>query len=187
MNISGLMNNISLAGYASQTKQQVTQDSIENNQTAQVDSFQKKSSGAADFVAKIKATNEAQGFIATALKGLDAIATSENPSETAATYNFNGKNILDAQTFDTTAGIIGISVYIGDLDSSDPSFKERIEQSKSELLNIKDSLAKPVSAMKVKQEENLKTQFGNNPFISKINNILDGIEESANRVGNQIF
>lgn len=187
MNISGLMNNISLAGYTPQTKQQVSQSSIENNQTTEVDNFKKQSNGAADFVAKIKATNEAQGFIATALKGLDAIANSNDPSETAKQFNFNGKNILDAQTFDTTAGIIGISVYIGDLDSSDPSFKERIEKSKSELLNIKDGLAKPVSAMKAKQEENLRTGFGNNPFINKINTILDGIEEGANRVGNQIF
>jgi hypothetical protein len=148
----------------------------------------KQSNGGADFVAKIKGANDAIGFIATAMKGLDAISVSDNPSEVAKNYNFNGKNILDAQAFDTPVGIIGVNLNLGNLDSTDALFQDKIANAKEVLKNTKLSLSAPMSEMRTKQEESLAAQASNsNPFIGKLNNLLNGLEASANRVGNQIF
>lgn len=141
-----------------------------------------------DFIAKIKAANDAIGFIAVAMKGLDALSQSENPAETVKTYSYNGKNMLDAQAFDTPVGIIEVSFDIGDLNLYDPFLKDKIDKARVHLKSAKESLAAPVTAMRVDQELKLKSQAqGNNPIINKLNNLLDDIEVKANRVGNQIF
>jgi hypothetical protein len=181
------MQNINLAQFTTHARQ-TQADAYSKESVKATDSVQRQTNGAADFVAKIKGTNEAMGFIATALKGLDALSSSSNPAETVKNYNFNGSNILDAKTFDTTAGVVGVSVYLGDLNASDPAFNDRIEKSKTELLDLKSKISSPVTVMKTKQEDSLRAQANStNPIISKLNNILDGIEAGANRVGNQIF
>lgn len=146
-----------------------------------------KPSNPAEFIAKMKGTNDAIGFIATAIKALDAIKDSQTPLTDAKTYSYTDRNLLDNQTFETNLGTINICIYLGESDTNDTLFQERLEISKIELQDVKDAITKPVQAKRIEQEDKLKNMSSNNPFINKINTMFDNLEENANRVGNQIF
>ncbi len=169
-------------------------------QSTQNTTTQSRPSGA-NFVQKIKETNDAVGFIQTAeafLNKLDkeGITNFEGALELAKNTTFAQKALSSKQTFDTNAGIINI-----DVTSTEFGFGGNFEEWKTNLRsNLKDKktqISNPLAAFgaqKKEQMENAAEKLNathNNAklgsLLDEINDTLNSFEKQANDLGNTLF
>lgn len=166
----------------------------------QVAAGQNRASGA-NFVQKIKDTNDAVGFMQTAevfLSKLDkeGVSSFDGASELAKSFSYSQKPVMSKQNFDTTAGVIQV-----DLSSSEIGFGADFEAWKSnakELLKSKkEQISNPLAAFgaqKKEQMENAAERINLTGTNNKLSSLLDDINESlnkfeqkANDIGNTLF
>ncbi len=181
-----------------------TQDSAEKQAgTAQVGATaQSKPASGANFVQKIKDTNDAVGFIQTSeifISKLDkeGIADFETASALGATISYSQKNVLSKQSFDTTAGVVQI-----DLSSSEIGFGVDFEEWKKNVKEMlkskKEQISNPLAAFGAQKKEQMdgaaqkisavtetNTKLGS--LLNDINESLNRFEQKANDLGNTLF
>jgi hypothetical protein len=209
MNIEALKSNpLFTQGFARQVEIQKAADlgASENVQNGQ---YTPKATNPANFVQKIKGTNEAAGFISTASKGVEALknviqtGNAQDIIDTANKVSFAGKGILEPQAFDTTNGIVTIDLGLGldNLDLHTANGKDellnRLNGASQKLKDAKDALSAPIN--KAEQEQSAKLQnmdMGNSEFLRKLNTVLDrrsqprgidALEAKMIEIGNKIF
>jgi hypothetical protein len=158
--------------------------------TAQVDqAVQSKPASGANFVQKIKETNDAVGFIQISemfISKLDkeGITSFEAASALGATISYSQKNVLSKQSFDTTAGVIQI-----DLSSSEigfgGDFEEWKKNAKEMLKSKKEQISNPLAAFGVQKKEQMDNAAQKISVTTetntKLGSLLDNINESLNR------
>jgi len=181
-----------------------TQDSAEKPAgTAQVGATtQSKPASGANFVQKIKDTNDAVGFIQTSemfISKLDkeGITDFETASALGATISYSQKNVLSKQSFDTTAGVVQI-----DLSSSEigfgVDFEEWKKNAKEMLKSKKEQISNPLAAFGAQKKEQMdsaaqkisavtETNAKLGSLLDDINESLNRFEQKANDLGNALF
>ncbi len=184
-----------------QTQKTAESEIKKNEGVAQATPAQTKAPSSANFVQKIKDTNDAVGFIQTAQAFLnkldkDGIHSFEDARELAKSFSFTGKSVDSKQSFDTTAGVIHI-----DITSEEIGFGSDFESWKanaSEMLKAKkEQISNPLAAFgaaKKEQMDNAAQKINTQNQNPKLGSLFDGINESlnkfeqkANEIGNAIF
>jgi len=169
--------------------------------TAQASNSSQTRASGANFVQKIKDTNDAVGFIQTAeafLAKLDkeGVTTFAGAEEMAKSFSYAQKTVLSKQAFDTTAGLLQI-----DIGSQDAGFGEDFaawqanarESLKAQKTQISNPLAAFGAAKKEQMEgaaERINLTNTNNKLgslLDDINESLNKFEQKANEIGNTIF
>jgi hypothetical protein len=162
---------------------------------------QTRAPSGANFVQKIKDTNDAVGFIQTAeafLSKLDkeGINNFADAAASAKSFSFTGKSVDSKQSFDTTAGVIQV-----DLTSSEVGFGGDFEEWKTNAKNLlkskKEQISNPLAAFgaqKKEQMDNAAQKLNNSQnnaklgsFFDDINETLSSFEKQANDLGNTLF
>lgn len=155
----------------------------------------------ANFVQKIKDTNDAIGFIQTGQLFLsklekEGVANFEDAAKIAEKISFAGKNVVSKQSFDTTAGVIHI-----DLSSEELGFGVDFESWKRDAVQMlkdkKEQISNPLAAFGAAKKEQMDnaaeklTAQNQNPKLGSlfdgINSSLNKLEQKANELGNEIF
>jgi len=184
-----------------QTQRTVDGEAKKSEEAAQSAPTQTKAASGANFVQKIKDTNDAVGFIQTAQAFLarldkDGVQNFEAAGELAKSFSFTGKTVDSKQSFDTTAGVIHI-----DITSKEIGFGDNFENWKSsaaELLKSKkEQISNPLAAFGAAKKEQMdnaaeKINAANqNPKLGSlfgdINDSLNKFEQKANELGNALF
>lgn len=167
---------------------------------SQAAASQNRASGA-NFVQKIKDTNDAVGFIQTAeafLSKLDkeGVNSFDGASELAKSFSYAQKPVMSKQNFDTTAGVVQV-----DIGSSELGFGSDFESWKSsakELLKSKKAqISNPLAAFGAQKKEQMEsaaerinlTNTNNKlgSLLDDINESLNKFEQKANDLGNTLF
>lgn len=163
---------------------------------------QSKPASGANFVQKIKDTNDAVGFIQTSeifISKLDkeGITDFDAASALGATVAYSQKNVLSKQSFDTTAGVIQI-----DLSSSEigfgGDFEEWKKNAKEMLKAKKEQISNPLAAFGAQKKEQMdnaaqkisavtETNAKLGSLLDDINESLNKFEQKANDLGNTLF
>lgn len=185
-----------------QTQRSVDGEVKKSEETAGSAQAQTKAPSGANFVQKIKDTNDAIGFIQTGqafLTRLDknGVTSFEGAKELAASMSFSGKTVDSKQSFDTTGGVLHIDLIsddtgfgIGDFESWKSNAAELLKAKKEQISNPlaafgaakkeqMDSAAERINA--ANQNPKLNSLFGD------INNSLNKFEQKANDLGNALF
>ncbi len=169
--------------------------------SSQVASQATKAPSGANFVQKIKDTNDAVGFIQTGqafLNRLDkeGITDFDGAAKLAEGISFAGKNVASKQSFDTTAGVLHI-----DIASEDMGFGFDFESWKSNVSEMlkskKEQISNPLAAFGAAKKEQMDSAAqklnaqSQNPklgsLLDEINESLNRFEQKANEIGNAIF
>lgn len=215
MNIDALKSNPMFSqSFMRQVEQQkaTTVAPSDNTQAANSVGYAPRPASGADFVQKIKGTNEAAGFISVATKGVEALKIAVQTSdangilETAQKINFGNRGILESQAFDTTAGIVTIDLGldIKNLDLHSVEGKEmllgRLNDAGEKLVSAKKTLSAPVNKAEREQSAKLQTMDTSSEFLQKLNIAIDkqtaqaaapkgfdAFEAKLNEIGNEIF
>jgi|GEM_PF-1256753 len=213
MNVEALKSNPLFAqSIARQIDIQKSEEVASINETQTVQYASKTTSGA-NFVQKIKGTNEAIGFISTASKGIEALKIAAQTSDaqgiinTASKVSFNGRGILEPQAFDTTAGIVTIDLGLGlgNLDLHGAQGKDelmgRLNGATERLSEAKKTLSTPINKAQKEQETKLANMdMSGSDFLRKLSSAMDkqnqiqtqpkgidALEAKLNEIGNKIF
>jgi hypothetical protein len=209
MNIEALKSNPLYAQAFARQVQMPREEEPKTQETAQtVPNMAPRPSAGADFVQKMKGTNEAAGYIATASKGIEALKIAAQNSDadtimqTAKNISFSGKGVLEPQVFDTSAGIVTVDLRLGldklDLRSAEgkEELVKNIDAAKEMLVETKKILSSPVNRGQKEQEAKLNSMDTNSgsDFLKKLGGLidradkgLDAFEAGSNKLGNQIF
>ncbi len=172
-----------------------------NDGIAQAAPSQTRAPSGANFVQKIKDTNDAVGFIQTGqafLNKLDkeGITNFDGAAKLAETISFAGKNVASKQSFDTTAGVLHI-----DIASEELGFGADFESWKSNVSDMlkakKEQISNPLAAFGAAKKEQMDNAAqilnaqNQNPklgsLFDEINESLNKFEQKANEIGNAIF
>lgn len=168
---------------------------------AQAQPTQPRPASGANFVQKIKDTNDAVGFIQTGqafLNRLDkeGITTFEGASKLAEGISFAGKNIVSKQSFDTTAGVLHIDIastelgFGADFESWKSNVAEMLQSKKEQISNPLAAFGAAKKGQMANAAEKLNAQNKNSKLGSlfeEINESLNKFEQKANEIGNAIF
>jgi hypothetical protein len=169
-------------------------------QNTQNTATQSRPSGA-NFVQKIKDTNDAVGFIQTAeafLGKLDkeGVTTFDGALELAKNTTFAQKTLSSKQAFDTNAGIINVDITSTELGFGG-DFEEWKANVKTALKDKKTQISNPLAAFgaqKKEQMENAAQKLSESQSTAKlgsllgeINDTLNSFEKQANDLGNALF
>lgn len=172
-----------------------------SEEMSQSSSVQTKAPSGANFVQKIKDTNDAVGFIQTAQAFLsrldkDGVQNFEGAVEAAKSFSYTGKTVDSKQSFDTTAGVIHIDImaeeigFGGDFESWKTNAAQTLKEKKEQISNPlaafgsakkeqMDNAAEKINA--ANQNPKLGSLFGD------INASLNKFEQKANELGNALF
>jgi len=209
MNIEALKSNpLYSQAFARQVQMPKEEEAKVQDSAPVMPSSAPRPSAGADFVQKIKGTNEAAGYIATASKGIEALkiaaqnADADTIMQTAKNISFSGKGVFEPQVFDTTAGIVTVDLRLGldKLDLQTVEGKEalikNIDDARETLVETKKVLSAPVNRGQKEQEAKLNSMNtnGGSDFLKKLGGLiekadrgLDTFEAKTNELGNQIF
>lgn len=167
--------------------EQETKTAAQTERTAQAQAS--KPSGGANFVQKIKETNDAVGFIQTGqafLSRLDkeGVTSFEEAAEIAKNFSFSQKPVASKQSFDTTAGVIHIDLmseesgFGGDF----ASWKEEAEESlKAKKAQISSPLA-AFGAAKREQMDDAMQKINASNQNPKLDSIFGEINENLSKM-----
>lgn len=204
MNVDHLLNHPSLTGMewpktAAKPKPQEMQP--QEVQAAQAQPM--RAPNPAEFIQKIKGTNDAIGFLGVAQNMIDALKSGAEKStaeleEIVKGFSFQGKSTMENQTFDTTSGRLSISLELPDLSKTDrQTLSAALDEAQNKIADFKKQLSQPVTQMQQAQKESLKTsqtqmadegKFGKlNALLNRMDDTFAAFENKANDLGNKIF
>lgn len=170
----------------------------ESTQTA----TQTKAPSGANFVQKIKDTNDAIGFIQTGQAFLarlekDGITNFEDAKKLADSMSFSGKSIGSKQGFDTTAGTINIDLTSQEIGFENGDFESWKRAAADMLKAKKEQISNPLAAFGAAKKEQMEsaaekiTAQNQNPklgsIFDSINESLNKFEQRANELGDALF
>lgn len=178
-----------------------SEENAKEAQSTQQTVAQSSRPSGANFVQKIKETNDAIGFIQTAeafLGKLDkgGITTFDGALELAKNTTFAQKTLSSKQTFDTNAGIVQVDIMSAELGFGG-NFEEWKSNAKEALKEKKTQISNPLAAFGAQKKEQMQNAAeklnatqGNaklGSLLDDINNTLNNFEKQANDLGNTLF
>ena len=154
----------------------------QTTQTEQSASAGAQKSGGADFVQRIKDTNDAIGFIQTAeifLKKLEknGISDFDGAAALGATTSYSQKPVLSQQSFDTTAGVVFIDITSSELGYG-ADFEGWVSKAKDMLKEEKTKISTPLAAFGAEKKTQMQAaadRIGAMSGNAKLGSILNGI------------
>lgn len=201
MNVDFLIktNPFSVAGM--QTQRTTDSEIKKSEETAQSAPVATKAPSGANFVQKIKDTNDAVGFIQTGqafLARLDKEGVTDFAvaKEIAANMSFSGKTVASKQSFDTTAGVLHIDITAAELGFG-VNFESWRANAADMLKSTKEQISNPLAAFGAAKKEqmnsatekinasNQNSKLGS--LFGNINESLNKFEQKANELGNALF
>ena len=151
-------------------------------QTEQSSVAATQKTGGADFVQRIKDTNDAIGFIQTAeifLKKLEknGISDFDGAAALGAATSYSQKSVLSSQSFDTTAGVVYIDIASSELGYG-ADFEGWVSKAKERLKEEKTKISTPLAAFgaeKKTQMQNAADKIGAMGGNERLGSILNEI------------
>jgi len=184
-----------------QTQRTTDGEIKKSEETVQSAPVATKTPSGANFVQKIKDTNDAVGFIQTGqafLTRLDKNGVTDfaGAKVLAASMSFSGKTVDSKQSFDTTAGVLHIDITAAELGFG-ADFESWKANAADMLKSNKEQISNPLAAFGAAKKEQMdnaaeKINASNqNPKLGSlfgdINESLNKFEQKANELGNALF